>query len=366
METTDYYGSFVYTDDHLDYIQTSEGRLKWNAQDHAFNAEYFIRDHLGNIRSVITTDTNQHWLAQGTDYYPFGMEIPVYGNSDNQLKYNGKELQTEAGLEWYDYGARFYDPVIGRWHSVDPLAESSRRWSPYTYCMNNPIRFIDPDGMEIDNYSIDESGNIKFEKKTEDNYDMIYKKGDYDKNNLTDGYKVMDKNVLPNLTTTIGIEMMIPDGIPDAETGEQQYDNVTLNTACSNKQDEMIGLFNFAANASSNAEWRLNKMIGGEMELSTFHDNDESPNDSHLGINTSSVEWTVHSHPRTWPGGEMSSFGGDGAASTTYTSKNAGFYVYFPKSTYLYKFHPQNPSGSVTVSKTMTNGMIDTMKKTLK
>ncbi len=71
-------------------------------------------DHLGNIRSVITTDTGQHWLAQGTDYYPFGMEIPVYGNSDNQLKYNGKELQTEAGLEWYDYGARFYDPVLGR------------------------------------------------------------------------------------------------------------------------------------------------------------------------------------------------------------------------------------------------------------
>ena len=50
--------------------------------------------------------------------YPFGMEIPVSGNSDNQLKYNGKELQMEAKLEWYDYGARFYDPVIGRWHSV--------------------------------------------------------------------------------------------------------------------------------------------------------------------------------------------------------------------------------------------------------
>jgi len=84
--------------------------------------------------------------------YPFGMEIPVSGNSDNQLKYNGKELQMEAKLEWYDYGARFYDPVIGRWHSVDPMAESSRRWSPYTYCMNNPIRFIDPDGMMIGDY----------------------------------------------------------------------------------------------------------------------------------------------------------------------------------------------------------------------
>jgi RHS repeat-associated protein len=96
---------------------------------------------------------------QGTNYYPFGMEIPVSGTSDNQIKYNSKELQTDAGLTWYDYGARFYDPVLGRWHSVDPMAESSRRWSPYTYCMNNPIRFIDPDGMNVDKY-YGENGGI--------------------------------------------------------------------------------------------------------------------------------------------------------------------------------------------------------------
>ena len=133
MTTTDYSGPFVYTGHHPDYILTSEGRLKWDDHESLFHPEYFIKDHLGNVRVVLTTNPNQHYLSQVTDYYPFGMEIPVSGNYDNQLKYNGKELQMEAKLEWYDYGARFYDAAIGRFHTLDPLAEKYSFQSPYVY-----------------------------------------------------------------------------------------------------------------------------------------------------------------------------------------------------------------------------------------
>ena len=89
---------FIYKDDHLDCILTSEGRLKPNDQNRIFYAEYFIKDHLGNVRSVISSNPKNDKPVQGTDYYPFGMEIPVYGSSDNQIKYNSKELQIEADL----------------------------------------------------------------------------------------------------------------------------------------------------------------------------------------------------------------------------------------------------------------------------
>jgi RHS repeat-associated protein len=110
------------------------------------------------------------------------MEISKYGSSDNQLKYNGKELQTEADLEWYDYGARFYDPVLGRWHSVDPMAEKYNSISPYHFSGNNPIKFVDNNGMNYDGYTIDEKGHINRVNDTGgNNFDVLYTKNDYDK-----------------------------------------------------------------------------------------------------------------------------------------------------------------------------------------
>ncbi|OQC35913.1 MAG: hypothetical protein BWX63_02194 [Bacteroidetes bacterium ADurb.Bin041] len=158
---TDYCGNFIYADNQLITIFAGDVRIApVNFGNSTYwKYEYSMKDHLGNTRVVFAAHSyGQPELLQQTSYYPFGMTMQqqnFYSRNatENKYLYNSKELHddqlTGNTLDWYDYGARFYDAALGRWHVVDPHAENYYPISPYAYVANNPIIRIDPDGRDI-------------------------------------------------------------------------------------------------------------------------------------------------------------------------------------------------------------------------
>ena len=153
---TDYCGNVIYENGVVSKILTEEGYITLAGTTPTYH--YYLKDHQGNNRVVINQSGT---VEQVNHYYPFG---GLMGESTaggvQPYKYNGKELDRMHGLDLFDYGARHYDAAIGRWHSVDPLAEKYYSISPYAYVANNPVRFIDPDGMRV-NPIYDEYGNFQ-------------------------------------------------------------------------------------------------------------------------------------------------------------------------------------------------------------
>ncbi len=178
-----YIGNFIYDNSGLSYIMMDEGRLLPDGSG-GFEYEYFLKDHLGNTRISFIEDASGNASIQGEDhYYPFGMTfagMSVSVGTENKYKYNGKELQDDMGLDWYDYGARMYDPAIGRWHVVDPLASKAPGWTPYRAFFNNPIRYTDPDGR----WEWDATGNL-VAQKGDQSYSLAKFLGTSQKNAMT-------------------------------------------------------------------------------------------------------------------------------------------------------------------------------------
>ncbi len=209
---TDYIDGFQYENEVLLFFPHSEGYVKQTLDQHenaSYDYVYNYTDHLGNIRLSYTLDpeTKVLKILEENHYYTFGLKHTNYNSGKKGIvfeelteskkvkpvaengykyKYNGKEWQDELGLNFYDYGARNYDPAIGRWMNIDPLAEQAPDWTPFRYGFNNPLRFIDPDGMsEEDTEYINKETKEKVivddgnEKQIEVNNDDFQKAKDY-------------------------------------------------------------------------------------------------------------------------------------------------------------------------------------------
>jgi RHS repeat-associated protein len=150
--TKTYSGNLVFDiNDELDYIIFPEGRIVYNTDDSTFNYEYHLKDHLGSTRVAFVPTTGGTEVVQENSYYPFGAPIADLSwspKSTNRYGYNGKEHIKEFDLDWVDYGARFYNPIIGRFMAIDPMTKKHANYTPYAYVYNNPLRYIDLFGLD--------------------------------------------------------------------------------------------------------------------------------------------------------------------------------------------------------------------------
>jgi len=208
-----------------------------------YEYQYFLKDHLGNTRISLSQNGT---VLQEDAYYPFGMNIAglsaANSSPENKYKYNGKrctersrsELEDEFGLNWYDYGARFYDPAIARWHVVDPLAEAEFGFSEYSYVLNTPILLIDPDGMKWINPYEEylEANKDNMSEEEIKSYKVLAGRSNRVMKDLKEGDETLF-NYIENLTLTgydgnsydVNISVFVADGIKgkDNQVGQTEF-----------------------------------------------------------------------------------------------------------------------------------------------
>ena len=146
-DSTDYLGNLILEDGVPSEYLFEGGYCSLDGDGISYH--YYDRDHQGNIRAVVNSDGT---VEQIMNYYPFGAPFSdnTAMNPDLQpYKYNGKEFESMHGRHAYDYGARFYAPLLPTWDRMDPLCEKYYHVSPYAYCANDPVNNVDVDGRII-------------------------------------------------------------------------------------------------------------------------------------------------------------------------------------------------------------------------
>ena len=280
-EYTDYCGNVIYEGD--DFFQptttkvmTDEGYITFNGSTPQYH--FYLKDHLGNNRVVLNAGGG---IEQVNHYYSFGGLMGESTNGDVQpYKYNGKELDRMNGLDWYDYGARHMDGI--RFTTIDPMAEKYYGVSPYAYCANNPMIFVDPDGRDI--WDIDFNGNVVNHIETTE----------YDELNVV--------NSKGRKTASLQYDY----GTINHKTGETKegnsYDMFTIDG-----DSNGISVFEMLAQ-NTQVEWSLGQFdesSGNPNVLTTSHsDYSESGMNSYLYNNPSLVmglKNRIHNHPNSNP-----------------------------------------------------------------
>ena len=143
---TDYCDNLIYEDNVLKKIRIDGGYINYNPSTNNGEYCYYIQDHIGNNR-VILSETRG--VIQYADYYPYGIPFSEIPMEEDNFLHTGKELEKMHGLYWYDNGKRWYDPILCRFTTMDPLCEKYYDKNPYSYCADNPIRYKDVKGDSI-------------------------------------------------------------------------------------------------------------------------------------------------------------------------------------------------------------------------
>jgi RHS repeat-associated protein len=266
-----------------------------------------------NNDGVITasSDPSTNEIIEESNYYPFGLQHKGYNNvingtENNYFNFNGKELDESLGLNVIEMDWRQYDPALGRFNVVDPLAEERNWLSPYNFGQNNPIVRVDPTGL-LDDYGLDQDGNIELIKPTGDDTDTLYSvtRGE-------DGELVKDDNgeVVRNDTNGDGA---VADG--DSVTVEKGIlNNKKTNTVeASNGKEYTFDQFNITGDsqaqnlfefvgANSNVEWSLTGVGSkngsqGSNILTTSHIENSEIGGGYLFAYGYSIRFSNHSHP---------------------------------------------------------------------
>jgi RHS repeat-associated protein len=220
------------------------------------------------------------------DYYPFGLTFNSYqrdSSMPDQYLYNGKELQDELSLGWLDYGARMYMPELGRWGVVDPLSENMRRFSVYNYCWDNPLIFVDPDGMFGDVYN--QQGTWVGTDNQDDKKKYVVKDG-ADPKDAVKGNTIDKTKVIEFVSGKDARAKMLEIANQDKADNSREYGGVISQSGDLIETSGEDGNIDYQKAKDPNAQENLDKLDG---KVDKFHSHQSTQRDEEMNTSNGTV-----------------------------------------------------------------------------